>query len=373
MKTKVGLVITKGVWGGAQEYVFTLATCLPKDKYDVFVVCGEGNVLQKKLEQENIRVYTIDSLKRDILFTQEVKSFFALRKIVMKEQPDVLHLNSSKIGFMGGIIGRICFVPKIIFTSHGWAFNESRFSWILRNFFYAIQWMTVLLSDTTIAVSEKTKNDAGSMPFINGKIVVVHNGIKEFSLYDKIEARKKIQDMTRLSENTEIIIGTISELHHNKGLDLFINSCRNLPFNTSAYIIGDGQEKDSLQELIDDSGLEHKVYLLGRVEEARKYLKAFDIFTLASRTEALPYSLLEAGLAECAVVATNVGGIPEIIEDNENGILVRRNIAEFEAALIDLIDKPEKRILFGESLRKTVLEKFSIEKMLQKTEEIYSD
>ena len=236
-KIKIALAITKGVWGGAQEYVYTLATSLPKDRFDVFVVCGEGNTLQKKLEKENIRVHTIDSLKRDILFAQEIKSFFSLMKIIKKERPDVLHLNSSKIGFMGSIIGRIISVPKIIFTAHGWAFNESRFSWITRKIFYTIQWMTILMSHKTIAVSHKTKKDARRMPFTDKKIVIIHNGVSEIEFLPRIEARKKLEGMARLSENTEVIIGTISELHQNKGLDLLIDSSRNLPFNASVYII----------------------------------------------------------------------------------------------------------------------------------------
>jgi glycosyltransferase involved in cell wall biosynthesis len=370
-KIKVCLAITKGVWGGAQEYVYTLATSLPKDRYDVFVVCGEGNVLQKKLQSESVKVYTIDSLKRDVLFIQEIKSFLALKKIIKNERPDILHLNSSKMGFMGGIIGRCLSVPKIIFTAHGWAFNEERFSLLVRNIFYTIQWLTILLSDITIAVSEKTKKDTDSMPNISGKIKVVHNGVREFEILEKIEARKEIQNLSRLSENTEVIIGTISELHSNKGLDLLIESCRDLPFNSSVYIIGDGEEKVHLKELVERFHLEHKIFLVGRVENAKKYLKAFDIFTLTSRTEALPYSLLEAGLAECAVVATRVGGIPEIIEDNKNGILIHRNVSELEKVLKELIENPEKRASLGSSLRQTVSQNFSVEKMLQKTEEVY--
>ena len=370
-KIRVCLAITKGVWGGAQEYVYTLATSLPKDKFDVFVVCGEGNILQKKLEENGTRVYTIDSLKRDILFTQEIKSFLSLINIIRKEKPDVLHLNSSKIGFMGGIIGRIMFVPKIIFTTHGWAFNESRFSWIIRKFFYTIQWMTVLMSHKTIAVSYKTKKDTRGMFFADKKINVIHNGIGEINFLPKIEARNKLEAMARLSENTEVIIGTISELHHNKGLDLLIDSSRNLPFNASVYIIGEGEEREHLQELIDGFDLQHKVFLVGRVENAKEYLKAFDIFTLTSRTEALPYSILEAGMAECAVVATPVGGVPEIIEDNKNGILIHRNINEFEKVLKTLIENSEKRKSLGTNLCQTVSQNFSVKKMVAKTEQIY--
>ena len=86
-------------------------------------------------------------MSRDIYFFGEIKSFFALLKIIKKEKPDVLHLNSSKMGLVGGLCGRLCGVPKIIFTAHGLASNEDR-SVLSRKFFLFLHWLTILLSDT---------------------------------------------------------------------------------------------------------------------------------------------------------------------------------------------------------------------------------
>jgi glycosyltransferase involved in cell wall biosynthesis len=370
MKTKVCLAITKGVWGGAQEYVYTLATSLPRDTYDVCVICGEGRTLQDKLTSAGIKIINIPSLTRDIFFVNEIKSFFTLLTIIRRESPDILHLNSSKMGLLGGLVGRLIGVKKIIFTAHGWAFNESR-PWIVRKIFYYTQWLTVLLSHTTIAVSQKTKHDIRKLLWIKDKIKVIHNGIAPIDFVSKIDAREHVRQLVRLSHTTEIMIGTISELHPNKGLDLLIDACRNLPYNTSVYIIGDGEEKERLQEKIEGYELEHKVFLVGRVEEARRYLKAFDIFTLTSRTEALPYTLLEAGLAECAVIATRVGGIPEIITDEKTGLLIHRNIDEITHSITHLIENPEKRLHLGVNLRHDIETQFSVKQMLQKTTEIY--
>ncbi|MEI6843648.1 MAG: glycosyltransferase [bacterium] len=371
MRTKVCLAITKGVWGGAQEYVYTLATSLPKETYDVFVVCGEGNTLQSKLAEKNIKAYTIKTLKRDIFFLNEIKSFFALRYVLTKERPDILHLNSSKMGFMGGLVGRLLGIKKIIFTAHGWASNEKRFSFLSRKIFWLIHWWTIILCHKTIAVSEKTKKDALCMPFAGHKIVVIHNGVGNIDFLDRAVARQKLQEITRLAEHTEIIIGTISELHRNKDLDLLIDSCRNLPHNTSVYIIGEGEEREHLEELIDGFDLGHKVFLAGRIPDARKYLKAFDIFTLTSKTEALPYSILEAGLAGLPVVATKVGGISEVIEDRKNGILIHRDIGGLEKILHKLIENEDLRTSLGKALHETISKEFSVEQMLRKTEEIY--
>lgn len=365
-KIKVMYVITKGNWGGAQEYVYSLATYLPKDKYDVLVVCGEGEILTEKLKSSGIETIHIESLKRDISFLKEIKSFFELLKIIKQFRPDVLHLNSSKIGGLGGLAGRISKVPKIIFTAHGWAFNESR-PWLTKKILLLLQWVTVLLSHITIAISRKTRNDIDSLFGVREKVFVVHNGVGEINFEEKNKARNILAEITK-SNPTEIIIGTISELHKNKGLDFLITACQKIPENTSVYIIGEGEEKNNLKELVQNLNLTNKIFFTGRIENAKTLLKAFDIFTLTSRKEGLPYTILEAGMASLPVVSSRIDGIPEIIENGKSGILTRSgDTAEIERALKYLIDKPQKRLEFGEALKNTVLEGFSKEKMLEKT------
>lgn len=364
---KICIAITKGVWGGAQEYVYTLATNLPKDKFEVFVLCGEGNELKTKLEKVGIKTISLDSMSRDISIFGEIESFLGMIKILLKEKPDILHLNSSKMGFLGALAGRLCGIKRIIFTVHGWAFNEKRFSFLNRKIYYFIQWITVLMSHKTISVSEKTKRDASKMLLANKKIVVIKNGISNINFLSKIESREKLKNLVRLSENTEIIIGTIAELHKNKGLELIIETGINIPWNASVYIIGEGEEKDKLKEMIDDYGLSKKIFLTGKIDGAKKYLKAFDIFVLPSRTEALPYSILEAGLAECAVIATKVGGIPEIIDNNQNGILIHRNIDELSNSINKLINDDIERMRLGKNLHNKIEKEFSVNQMIEKT------
>ncbi len=365
-RTKVLLAITKGIWGGAQEYVWSLATSLPKEKFDVSVICGEGETLIKRLEENGVKTIQIKSLKRDIFFWNELKSFWTLFKTLKEEKPDILHLNSSKMGFLGGLVGRILGIKKIIFTAHGWAFNESRKS-ITKFLFYILQWLTVTFSHITITVSRKTKSDIDRMPLIKNKVFVIHNGIESIIFDDKEKARKKISEITK-TKPVNIIIGTISELHKNKGLDFLIQACKNLPESVSVYIIGDGEERQNMANLIANFGLEERIFLTGRIENAKSLLPAFDLFTLTSRTEALPYTILEAGLAKLPVVASRVGGIPEVIENGKSGILFRSgDVDELTKALKYLIEREEKRKQFGENLQKTVQENFSKEKMLEKT------
>jgi glycosyltransferase involved in cell wall biosynthesis len=274
------------------------------------------------------------------------------------------------MGLVGGAAGRLCGIPQIIFTLHGLASNEDR-PFLSRKFFLFLHWLTILLSHVTIAVSEKTKKDLRGLPFVRRKIFVVHNGVEKINFEEKIAARKYLAELAQ-TEPTEIIIGTISELHKNKGLDFLISACLNLPEETTVYIVGDGEEKSNLSKQIEKLGLEKKVFLLGQVENAKKYLKAFDIFTLTSRTEALPYVLLEAGSAGLPVVVSRVGGIPEIIENEKSGILAEAgNVSEIAKSLKNLVLEPQKRAELGHALQEKVDRDFSLQKMIEETEKIY--
>ena len=137
-------------------------------------------------------------------------------------------------------------------------------------------------------------------------------------------------------------------------------------------IIGEGEERTALQNLIQEMHLENEVFLIGKREGASSLLRAFDIFILPSIKEGLPYVILEAGVAELPVVASAVGGIPEIIQDMKSGILVKsKHEDEITLALEFLLANPQKQAKFGETLKEYVVKNFSIEKMVEETSMLY--
>jgi len=374
-KNKVCLVVTKGVWGGAQKYVYNLAVNLPKDKYDVFVVCGEGGELVKKLEEKGVRVYTINTLKRDISITSEFQSFFRLFSILQNEKPNILHLNSPKAGGLGALAGRILGIKQIIFTSHGFAFNENR-STFQKFLIRLFSWLTLVLNKHTIVISEKEKRDALSMPFIKeSKLRLIRNGIEQIDFMSRDIARSELLQKTgRVVDKNATWIGTLAELHKNKGHEYILSALSKLVHPFVFFVIGTGEEKERLEKTITELGLENKVFLVGFVENASRYLKAFDIFTLTSTKEGLPYTVIEAGLAEVPVVASNVGGIPDIIKNATNGILVtKEKPGEILRALEYMIEHPIESRGFTMKLKEKVEQEFSLEQMLDKTEELYRD
>ena len=376
---KVFICITKSNWGGAQKYVYDLATSLPKDKFDIFVLLGGDGELKKKLIDENIKILSLKNSQRDANIFKDFGLFFELTKIFKKEKPDIIHLNSSKIGFIGVLAGRLSNIKKIIFTAHGWAFNEDRPYW-QKFIFWSMQCKTVFFSHQTIAVSDSTKNQLRPK-WLQNKITVIHNGINQLIFLDKELGKKELWSGIVKNVDREIskkkLIVTVSELNKNKGLEYAIKAFRKLEdtliAKTDFIIIGEGGERNNLEKIICDLNLQDRVFLVGKIPDSYKYLRAFDIFTLTSTTEAFPYSILEAGLAGIPVIASNVGGIPEIIVDKETGFLVRpKNIDDIRLNMSLLLKNPEISNKLVVNLTAKIQTDFSFSKMIEKTTDIYT-
>lgn len=384
-KQKILYCITKSNWGGAQRYVYDLATNLPSDKYEVAVVLGGNGKLKEKLEMTGVRTISVSSLKRDIGIVKDISSFFELIKIFRKEKPDIIHLNSSKMGGIGGLAGRATRVKKIIFTAHGWAYNEER-NFLQKLFIAILHFITVVFSHLTIAVSEKAKDQFKSAGLMKKKMVVIHNGIGDIEFIERARARQELVEVKppqtekvkdKIKSNP-LWIGTISELHRNKGLVYAIEAVRRLVNSDASHrniifmIMGEGEERKNLEEIIKNNNLENSVFLTGNVENASSYLKAFDIFTLTSITEALPYAILEAGKAGVPVIASNVGGISEMIDDMKSGILLQpKKPKEISDAIEYYLNHPDKREIFPNLLKEKIDKEFSLDKMILETIKLY--
>ena len=303
-KKKILFVITKSNWGGAQRYVYDLATSLPKE-FEPVVACGGGGVLVERLRAENIRVVEVPSFQRDISLLKEILAFFFLWKLSRDEKPDVVHLNSSKAAALGALAARLAGVPNIIFTVHGWPFGEKR-NVLAKVLIWKISWLTALFSHKVIVVSDFDLHTAQRMPFVGGKTVRIYNGIDPNMQFGS-------GDMVRRAFPAGVkITGTIGELNKNKNHIALIEQAKS---DSSMYvaIVGEGEDRPMLESKIKEYGLENRVRLFGFVP-ASEVLRGFDTFALPSLKEGLPYVLLEAKAAGLPIVATRVGGVGEILD-----------------------------------------------------------
>ncbi len=388
-KKKILYIITKSVWGGAGKYVYDLAMNLPKDKFDVFVAAGGKGELAKKLIASGIPYFEIKNFQRDVSIFKEIFAYFEILLLLLKIRPDIIHTNSSKAGGIAGVAAldyrflTLNFKVKTFFTAHGWAYHENRPFWQI----ILIKLFSIVMSfyySKIICVSEYDRRSAMKNRIAPAKkLITIHNGIdsEKYKFLSRKEARMKLN-----IPPDALCIGTIGEFTNNKGQEYLIEAVQRLKaksYNLKAVIIGWGEEEKNLKSprprqakrgrQISNLKLENEVFLINNLPEAAPYLKAFDIFVLPSIKEGLPYTLLEAGLAELPVIATNVGGIPEIIEDEKEGLLAEpADSGDLARKIGELIKNPEKGKIMARSLRKKVLEEFSLEKMLNATISTYS-
>lgn len=373
-KKKILFLITKSNFGGAQHYVFDLATNLDTKTFEVVVALGGTGRLYDELIKKGVRVIALNALERDFSLTKEMEATRELWHIIKSERPDILHINSSKAGGLGAFIGRLLFVPKIIFTAHGWAFNEKR-PWWQKVIIKILHALTIFLAHTTIAVSKMTKQQM-NFPGTQGKMSVVHNGKTVQKLYSRAFARSFFAEYVPiLRDHTDDFWSvTIGELHPIKQHEVTIRALAevtNQNQNICHIIIGDGERRAYLESLVRKLGLEHVVFFTGNILDASLYLKAFDLFILASRSEAMPYVITEACIAGLPIIASKVGGIPEVVRHEKEGLLFPQgDVGALTKCYTQLLSDPELRNTLAQNalLRS---QDFTLEKMVRDTVKLY--
>lgn len=331
MKPNILYIITQGVWGGAERYVFDLAVNLADD-FDITVAVGEPNGksdLQKKIKnhESRIRVVELKHLVRPISPIHDILAIFELKNLYKKIQPDIIHLNSSKAGVLGSLaaLNMRRSTYNTIYTVHGWVFNEP-LPWLKKKIYTFLESITAKLKKRIIILSKADEaSGKQQLRLENKKVALIPLGIDPPVLASKENARKRLSDIANISTEGQIV-GTIANLYNTKGIDVLLAAVaqQKKMDHVRFVIIGDGPEKKNLQSFITDHQLDH-VHLLGSIKNAAQYLPAFDLFVLPSKKEGTPYTILEAMAADVPIVATDVGGVREMIGENNDLLVPAQN------------------------------------------------
>ncbi len=369
--SKILYIVTQSEWGGAQHYIFDLATNLPQEKYEVMVAAGGNEELYSKLNKHGIKNYKLKHLIREISPLEDIKAYFEIKKLINELKPDVLHLNSSKAGVIGAIAGKHAKVKKIIYTVHGFVFNEPM-SNLQKNIYTFAEKFSARYKDKLICVSEFDRQ-AGIKNKIapENKLITINNGIEPIDFLNKVIARQKLD-----LPPDKIVIGTIANFYETKGLTYLISAAKEITKQFPDIIfrlIGFGQLEKELKLKIRGLNLQNN-FFLSKVLDAKKYLNAFDIFVLPSIKEGFPYAILEAMRAGLPIVATKVGGIPEMLKNETNGLLVEPfSPSDLATKITRLLKDNVLAVKIGRQAKIDVENYFSLEKMVERTKKIYSE
>ena len=333
------------------------------DSVQQHLITFNKGVLSDRIQNEGIPVTILDESGRSHL-----SLFQAVLATIRHIKPDVVHTHGYKENLLGGFAAKLNRIPNIVRTYHG----KSMIGDFMRyNIIELIN--AYLLMDVSIAVSNDLKRFLVKHGVPSKRITVVHNGIVPCN---KITAHeKKILRKNLGIGCDEKIIGTIGRMVAVKDHITFINGAKlvleRLP-KVKFMIVGDGPLKEKLEQYVRDLGISSRFYFTGFREDATDLLQLFDIFVLTSLHEGIPLALLEAMSLGKPVVATTVGGIPEVIKDNVDGILIpsgdSKDIAE---SCIRIFNDDTLRNCLSKKAQHQVQEKFILNAMVKNTFDVY--
>jgi glycosyltransferase involved in cell wall biosynthesis len=380
MEKKILFIITKSEMGGAQRFLYEFARQLDNKKNRILVAGGtsplEKNGLLKKLNEKNIKTVPVKNFS-NTFNVKNFLAFFELTGIIVKFKPDVLYLLSSEAGFTGSIVGKLYKLifrrkMKIIYRIGGWAFKEPK-SFLIKKAYLWLEKISSYFKDVIIVNSEFDRLLAIKNKIAKPKkIITIYNGLDTDSL--KFLSPEEAREFIGFKNTDSILIGVVANLYKNKGLEYLIVATNKIKSNQKInfVIIGDGPERNKLEKLIKKYNLENKVHLIGYIPDASKYLKAFDLLVLPSVKEGQPWAILEAMATEVPIVATNIAGIPEMIENEKSGLLVEPADPEALAEAIEkMLSRPSLAKECSDNALITLREKFNAETMIRKNEKLF--
>src|SRR4030042_4101261 len=373
-KKKILFLVTRSEFGGAQRFIYTFVTSL--SGYNVIVGAGpEGDDkkgLLLALEEQGINVRHLKYLRRSINPLFDFLGTLEILRLIKKEKPDILFLNSTKAGAIGGLVGRLTGTKNIIYRIGGWTFNDPWPNW-KKKLYILIEKYTAKFKDYIVNNASSDKKQAIELGIKPKKeLTLIHNGIDVSRLEKEFLIREKARKELNLNQS-DFVVGAIANFYPPKGLKYLIEAASLLSGKDIKFIIiGDGEERTLLEKVIEEKNLKNNFILKGVIPEAYRYLKAFDIFVLPSVKEGFPWTILEAMSAEVPVIATKVGAVPEVIRNNKNGILIEpENPQQISGAIEMLIDDKGLQEILAKEGKKIVTEEFNLKTMVKKYEALF--
>lgn len=371
-KIKV-LHITQAVIGGTLEYIKLFFTNIDKEKFDVELVCPAYGPMKDEIEALGFKVYVID-MQREINLIKDFKTYEELKCLIRRVKPDIVHLHSSKAGVLGRLAAYKNKIPNI-YNPHGWSFSMV-VSNKKKKVYALIEKFCSKYCDYIINISDDEQKLAIKYNISSkDKMKVIYNGI-DIKKYETFYDRKKVLNELNIPEDS-FIIGMVGRITKQKSPETFIQIASKLKDkieNAYFILVGDGELKFEIEELVKKLNVNDRVRITGWTNQVSKYISIFDVGLLTSKWEGFGLVLAEYMAAQKPVVASDVGGIKNVIINDFNGILVNPDdINGFCDAIIKIKNDNELRKELKCNGYEIVNERFNIKRVVKEHEKLYLD
>lgn len=371
-KTGVLHVVTKLELGGAQKQLLGLLGRLDKERFDLFLFTAkDGILLSEATSINNIRLKKSIFLERPINPFKDILALIELCCFIKKHAIDIVHTHSSKAGILGRLAAKFSGVKCIIHSVHGWSFNDYQPSFY-RRLFMALERIVAEFTDSLVVACDYDKQKGLRHNIgVPEKYALVRYGID----YSEFNGRKHNTERGLGINPEELVVTNISCFKPQKSpldfvrLAFLVN--QRVP-NVKFIFAGDGILRDKIEAAVSEFGLQERVILCGWRRDIPGILSGTDVLVLTSLWEGLPVAVLEAMSCGLPVVATNTGGIQEVLIEGETGFLVpAEDMEQMSEKLCRLLKDSALRKTVGERAKNFLEDNFTIENMVCHYADLY--
>ena len=357
---KLLYIITRAEHGGSQSHVAALLEGF-QNTLDLTLAVGEEGVLTQQARALGVGVHLLPSLVRPVAPAKDAKAVGEALRCIESVNPDLVHLHTSKAGFVGRVAARRAGVPAV-FTAHGWGFAEG-VPWRRKGVMLFNEWLTAKWTQKIITVSEADRRLALRHRVVKrDKLETIHNGIADTPQRASPEGGEPVT------------VVMVARFMPQKDHHLLLEALAGIdPDTYRLLLVGDGPGRPQAEAHARVLGL-HNVTFLGTRDDVPDLLARSHVFVLPTKWEGFPISILEAMRAGLPVIASDVGGVREAVGEGETGFLVPRgDAATLRVRLELLLKNPELRARLGAEGRRRFEARFRLERMLDKTYKVYAD
>jgi glycosyltransferase involved in cell wall biosynthesis len=351
---------------GAEQMIMTLMTALNRESFDVRLATLEKKRASSTAIVSAARAAGIDAVTLPCRGWLDWDAIQALKSLVEEEKIEILHCHEPKSRLYGAVVSRMTGIPMVA-THHLWTGQNLRTRLV-----ESIDAAVLHGCDKVIGVSSSVAESMRRVLVSSRRIEVIPNGIDLRSFEDELQ-----NDEARASLGIPPgvpVIGAVGRLDIQKAHERLIEAARKITDagQDAVYVIfGEGVERPRLESLVRELGLTGRVLLPGYRKDIRPYLAMMDVFVMPSRREGTPMALLEAMAMKKPVVATAVGGVPDVLRDGIDGIMLPENGDGLGDALLKLLRDPACASQMARSGRRRVETEFSSSRMAGRYEDLY--
>jgi glycosyltransferase involved in cell wall biosynthesis len=381
-RTKILRVIARLNMGGPALHVAYLTAGLRERGYDTTLVAGSlargEDSMAFVADELGVDVVRIDELGREISPLRDLAATLRLARLIRRERPDILHTHTAKAGTVGRVAALLAGrkrPPIVVHTFHGHVLRG--YFGPLRSLFFRLleRWLAVRTT-ALIAVSPQVRDDLVALGVARrDRFVVIRLGIE---LDERVAGSRdgRVESRRYLGIPPDrFAVGWIGRMTAVKRTDdvlVAFKRLRERGVDACLCMVGDGPDRAQLERRAHDLGIVKDTLFLGYQEDVAPFYAAFDALVLPSSNEGTPVSAIEALAAGRPVVATRVGGVPDVVQEGEDGFLVEPGATdELADRLAELAGDPALRERMGEAGRARVLPRYAVERLVDDIDRLY--